>query len=109
MSLSPIAIADLGASLDAAPGASGVDGKHMYASPPLLVAHVVVTVNTADLRLYVYDQELGKWIPSAVAVATYAVGVHELRFNTAAVPGNYAMVKEAGSGTVAYTFHSGHN
>lgn len=109
MSLTPIAIADLGASLDAALTATGVDGKHEYMAPPLLVAHVIVTTASVDLRLYVYDDELGRWFPSAVAVATLDVGLWEVRFNTAAVPGNYALVKEAGSGTAAYRFHSGHN
>lgn len=109
MALTPIAIAALGAGLDAALTAAGVDGKWMYGSPPLLVAHAVVTTATADLRLYVYDEELGFWFPSAVAVATYAVGKQELRFNTAAVPGYYALVQEAGTGTVTYKFHEGHN
>jgi len=107
--LAPIAIAALGAGLDAALDAAGVDGKHVFAAPPLLVLKVRITVNTADLRLYCYDPELGYWVPSAVAVATYAVGLHELRFNTAAVSGYYALVQEAGTGVVEYVFRPGRN
>lgn len=107
--LVPIAIADLGASLDALPDATGVDGKHESMSPILLVACAIITVNTADLRLYRYDEALARWIPSAVAAATYAVGVHELRFNTAGIGGLYALVKTAGLGTVEYAFREGRN
>lgn len=109
MSLIPIAIADLGANLDAALTATGVDGRWMYGSPPLLTAHIIVSTNTATLRLYVYDDELARWFPSEAAAQVVAVGVRELRFNTAAVPGNYALVQEAGAGTAVYRFHSGHN
>lgn len=105
--LTPIALADLGAGLDASLTASGVDGKHVGMSPQLLVADCVVTTASADLRLHRYNEALGKWIPSAVAAATYAVGVHELRFVTAEISGRYALVKVGGSGTVEYVFRTG--
>lgn len=113
MALTPIALAALGASLDALPTAAGVTGKHAGISPKLLVACGVVTSATAGLRLYRYDSELGRWVPSAVARATVdpAVdgGVFELRFNTAEISGLYALVNETATGTVSYVFRSGQN
>lgn len=109
MALVPIAVADLGASLDALPAAAGVTGKHVGMSPPLLVAAIIVSTAAVDLRLYRYDSELLRWIPSATAAATYGTGVHELQWITAAVKGLYALVQTGGAGTVSYVFRPGTN
>lgn len=81
--------------------------------PRLLVADAKVTTATATVRLYRYNEEMGVWVPSAVAAVVLdpAVdgGVAELRFNTAAIPGYYALVRTAGTGTVSYQFRPGSN
>ena len=106
--LAPIALADLGADLDAALDATGVDGKHEYMSPQLLAAKVIVTTAAIDLRLYCYDEEIGRWFPSETATQTCAVGVRELRFTTAEIKGYYALVKtDGGAGVAQYAFREG--
>ncbi len=115
--LAPIALADLGAGLDAALDAAalnpGGEPAYMFAAPPLLVACGRVTGAVAGLRLYRHDGDLGRWVPSAVAVASVNpatdAGVFELRFNTAAVTGYYALVQESGAGVVEYVFRPGRN
>jgi hypothetical protein len=81
--------------------------------PRLLMLCAKVTTATATVRLYRYDEELGEWIPSAVAaqVLDPAVdgGLYELRFNTAGVSGYYVLVRTAGTGTVTYVFRGGRN
>lgn len=109
--LAPIALAALGADLDAALDAVGVDNLHEYMSPQLLVVCGRVTTASATLRLYRRDEEIGRWVPSAVAAVTVApgtdTGVFEMRFITAEVTGNYALVLEALTGTVEYVFRPG--
>lgn len=118
MPLAPIALADLGASLDAALSAAALNpgGTPAYvgpAAPPLLVLKARVTGATATVRLYCYDEELGYWVPSAVAAQvldnTVDGGLYELRFNTAMVAGYYALVQTAGAGVVSYVYRLGRN
>lgn len=114
--MKPIALADLGAGLDAALTAAALqdsDGRplHVSMSPPLLAACGRVTTSTAGLRLYRYDEELARWVPSAVPQATVDntvdAGVWELRFTTAGISGYYALVQETGTGVVDYVFRPG--
>ena len=109
--MTPIALASLGAGRDAALDAAGVAGRHVYQGPPLLVAAGRVTGATADLRLYRRDSRLGRWVPSSVPKTTVdpAVdgGVFELRFVSAGIKGEYAIVQEAGAGVVDYYLYEG--
>lgn len=111
--LTPIAIADLGAGLDALPTAVGVTGRWVSMGPQLLMIAARVITAAATVRLYRYDAELLRWVPSAVVaqVLDPAVdaGLYELRFNTAAIDGLYALVQTAGAGVVSYYVRPGRN
>jgi hypothetical protein len=116
--LTPILLSALGDDLDAALDADGLLAEddtplHAGMSPLLLVACGVVSEDTATLRLYRHDEELGRWVPSAVAADVVDpeedAGVFELRYNTAGIPGRYALVQEDGDGEVEYVFRSGRN
>lgn len=108
--MTPIAIADLGAGLDAALSAVGVVGNWMLSGPRVLEAVGRVQGGTADLRFYRRDARLGRWVPLApLATVDSGVdaGVFALRITSAEIEGEYALVKMAGAGTVTYHFSAG--
>ena len=113
MAFTPIALASLGASLNALPTAAGVTGRHAGHSPKLMVLKGIVITSTAALRLYCYDSELLRWVPSEKAAQTVDPsvdgGVFEIRVNTAEIAGLYALVQESGTGVVSYVFRPGQN
>lgn len=113
--LTPIPLADLGADLDTDPEHEDLqaDGHPLHAglSPRLLLACGIVTDDTATLRLYRYDAELARWVPSKVEAETVNPatdsGVFEMRFTCAEISGRYALVQESGDGEVTYVFRPG--
>lgn len=111
--LATVALADLGGSRDAAIDATGVAGRTFYGAPKLLVLAARVVTNSATVRLHRRDKILDRWVPSAVAAQVLDPGtdggLYELRFNTASIEGDYALVQEAGTGTVTYVPRPGSN
>lgn len=113
--MTPLALADLGAGLDANPDTLIAAGKHVVSSAPdKLAAHVNMTgaAATASLRLYIYEPAFGRWVPSVIAAQTLDTSVaetYEMRWDCGGINAHRALVKTGGTGTstISYVFRQG--
>lgn len=108
-----IAVSVLGAALDKNPEHSdfttGTGGKKWIGlGAGLLAIDTLVINDDAVVRLYRWNPELERWVPSSVPSFTLTTatdaGVKELRYNTARIEGPYILAQESGTGIVTHSY-----
>lgn len=108
-----IAVSVLGAALDTKPEhatLANADGskKWIGLGAGLLAIDTLVINDDAVVRLYRWNSELERWVPSSVPSFTLTTGtdagVKELRYNTARIEGPYILAQESGTGVVTHSY-----
>jgi len=108
-----IAVSVLGAALDKNPNHADFNTntggkKWIGLGAGLLAIDTLVINDDAVVRLYRWNPELERWVPSSVPSFTLTTGtdagVKELRYNTARIEGPYILAQESGTGIVTHSY-----